>query len=592
MNQPPIGIDLGTTLSAIAYVDKEGIARVIPNKFGKNLTPSVFSIDQNNNIYIGDEAIIFEKNNIINTIRSIKRIIGTPIKKQIYDREYSPEEISGYILSNLKSYAEEYLNTKISKVVITVPAYFNNDQRKSTKDAGAIAKLDVLQIINEPTAAALAYGLGTNKNEKIIVFDLGGGTFDVTILNITSNNVFDVLSTSGDTALGGDDFDNQLIDYFISCMNINSEASNIPLIRAILRNIAEETKIKLSTEQEIYIQNKQIKIINDVYTLDCRITREQFNKMIDKYLNKCKNCMNFALRDSGLKTYKEIDKIILVGGSTRVPYVREKIQEWTGITPDASINPDEAVALGASIQASLLMHSNTQSAVLLDVTPLTLGIEAAGGMMIPMIKRNTTIPVDHEEIFSTAEDNQDCVAIKIFQGERPRAEDNKCIGSFKLEGIKPAPRGEPQILVTFSVDMNGIVSVMAKDEDTCQYKQLTITGSSNISQEEMDRILLEAERYREEDKIIQEKFIIIKKLQDRLVQISKLLETSNDIINTTERTKLEYYSKIIEEEDLLCRDVDNLYTLEKNIENIMDKISNKLKIKAKNILEKHLIEQA
>ena len=527
-----IGIDLGTTNSCAAFVNSSGYVEVIPNSEGQRTTPSVFSIDENKKILIGKYAVDQEAVNAENTIRSVKRHMGTNKRFELFDSNWSPEEISSEILKKIKKDCESYLGKEVKQAVITVPAYFDHNQRQSTKTAGELAGLEVLRIINEPTAAALAYGLDDRRNQTILVYDLGGGTFDVTILSISEIGVFEVKSTSGDTQLGGDDFDNLIYD----CILTKLDKNILPLIdttaKARLMEQCESAKKKLSVADSaeikipyfLFYENKPIHV-------DASISKYEFEASINRLLMKTKACVEMALKDAKMGP-DDIDEVVFVGGSTRVPAISTLVEEWLLKKPNKTINPDEAVAAGAAVQAAILSGARERDILLLDVTPLTLGIETLGGVMTPMIYRNTTIPTDYDQVFTTAEDNQKFVDIKVYQGERPQVEHNRFLGICKLDNITPAPRGVPQIEVRFDIDANGIINVSAKDLLTGNSTEAAITGSSSLTSDEIQRMISEAELSRAADGIFREAINLKEQLHNRLIQIQEMLrENSHDIFD-------------------------------------------------------------
>ncbi|MCR5322337.1 MAG: molecular chaperone DnaK [Lachnospiraceae bacterium] len=496
-----IGIDLGTTNSCVAVMEG-GKPTVVTNTEGARTTPSVVAFTKNGERLIGDAAKRQAVTNSDKTISSIKRHMGTDFKVTIDDKKYSPQEISAMILQKLKADAENYLGEKVSEAVITVPAYFNDAQRQATKDAGKIAGLDVKRIINEPTAAALAYGLDNEKEQKIMVYDLGGGTFDVSVIEI-GDGVIEVLATAGNNRLGGDDFDERVTRYFIDEFKkkegIDLSTDKMALQR--LKEAAEKAKKELSSSTTTNINLPFITANQDgPKHFDMDLTRAKFEELISDLIEATAKPVNDALRDAGI-TASELSKVLLVGGSTRVPAVQEKVRQLTGHEPSKTLNPDECVALGASIQGGKLAgDAGAGDIQLLDVTPLTLAIETLGGIATPIIKRNTTIPTRGSQVFSTAEDNQSAVDIRVTQGERQFAKDNKLLGQFRLDGILPARRGVPQIEVIFDIDANGIVNVSAKDKGTGREQHITITSGTTMSESDIERAVKEAAEFEAQDK--------------------------------------------------------------------------------------------
>ncbi|HEY8420486.1 MAG TPA: molecular chaperone DnaK [Thermoclostridium sp.] len=533
-----IGIDLGTTNSCVAVIEG-GEPVVIPNPEGSRTTPSVVAFSKTGERLVGQVAKRQAVTNPERTVISIKRDMGTDRKVKIDNKEYTPQEISAMILQKLKADAEAYLGEKVTQAVITVPAYFSDAQRQATKDAGRIAGLEVLRIINEPTAAALAYGLDKEHDQKILVFDLGGGTFDVSILEI-GDGVFEVLATSGNNRLGGDDFDQRIINWLAEEFKKDTgiDLRNDRMAMQRLKEAAEKAKIELSGVTTTNINLPFITAdASGPKHLDMTLTRAKFDELTADLVEKTMEPTRRALADADL-TPADIDKVLLVGGSTRIPAVQEAVRKYLGKEPFKGINPDECVAIGAAIQAGVL-SGEVKDLLLLDVTPLSLGIETLGGVFTKLIERNTTIPTKKSQIFSTAADGQTSVDIRVYQGEREMAADNKLLGNFQLTGIPPAPRGVPQIEVTFDIDANGIVHVSAKDLGTGNEQKITITASTNLSEQEIERAVKEAEKYAEEDKRRKE-VIEAKNQADSLIyQTEKTLKDLGDKIDPADKSNIE-----------------------------------------------------
>ncbi len=533
-----IGIDLGTTNSCVAVMEG-GQPVVIANAEGSRTTPSVVAFTKDGERLIGQVAKRQAVTNPDRTVISIKREMGTSYKVSIDGKQYTPQDISAMILSKMKETAESYLGEKVTQAVITVPAYFNDSQRQATKDAGRIAGLEVLRIINEPTAASLAYGLDKEENQKILVYDLGGGTFDVSILDI-GDGVFEVLSTNGNTRLGGDDFDQRIIDYvaeqFKKENGIDLKQDKIAAQR--LKEAAEKAKIELSGTTTA---NINLPFITADATgpkhLDITLTRAKFDELTADLVDATVEPMRKALKDAGL-TVDQINKVILVGGSTRIPAVQDAVKKVTGKEPFKGINPDECVAIGAAIQGGVL-GGEVKDVLLLDVTPLSLGLETEGHIFTKLIDRNTTIPTSKSQVFSTAADGQTTVEIHVLQGERQMAYDNKTLGRFQLTGIAPAPRGVPQIEVTFSIDNNGIVNVSAKDKATGHEQQITITASTNLSEEEINQRVKEAEQFAEQDKKRREEVETLNRADSLIYETEKTLRDNGDKLSDEDKNSVQ-----------------------------------------------------
>ena len=542
-----IGIDLGTTNSCVAVLEG-GDPTVIANAEGARTTPSVVAFTKNGERLVGETAKRQAITNPDRTIASIKRHMGENYHVEIDGKQYTPQDISAMILAKLKADAESYLGEKVTEAVITVPAYFSDAQKQATKDAGKIAGLDVKRIINEPTAASLAYGLDKAEgSHKILVYDLGGGTFDVSVLEL-GDGVFEVLATNGDTHLGGDDFDNKIMDFLADSFQkehgVDLRQDNMALQR--LKEAAEKAKKELSSAQTTKINLPFITVTADgPLHLDMDLTRARFDQLTSDLVERSIEPMNKAMRDAGV-TSADLDKVILVGGSTRIPAVQAAVQRVTGKEPFKGINPDECVAVGASIQAGVLT-GEVNDVLLLDVTPLSLSIETLGGIATKLIERNTTIPTKKSQIFSTAADNQTTVDIHVLQGEREMASDNITLGRFQLSGIAPAPRGIPQIEVTFDIDANGIVNVSAKDLGTGKEQKITITSSTKLSEDEINEKIKEAERYAEEDKKHKEEIETKNQAEGMIFEVEKQMNELGDKVNDSEKTAVENAKKDLQE---------------------------------------------
>ena len=569
-----IGIDLGTTNSVVAVMEG-GKPTVIANAEGSRTTPSIVGFSKTGEKLVGQLA---KRQAILNpdkTIASIKRHMGDDYKVNIDGKDYTPQEISAMILRKLADDASAYLGEKVTSAVITVPAYFNDAQRQATKDAGKIAGLDVLRIVNEPTAAALAYGLEKEKSEKVLVFDLGGGTFDVSILEI-GDGVHEVLSTSGDTHLGGDDFDQKIMDWiceeFKKQEGIDLKGDKQAMQR--VKEAAEKAKIELSSVMETSISLPFITAdANGPKHLELSLTRAKFEDLSHDLLNRCKVPVENALKDAGVSK-SDIDEVVLVGGSTRIPAVQQLVKDYTGKEPNQSVNPDDVVAVGAAVQAGVLA-GEVKDIVLLDVTPLTLGIETLGGVMTPLVPRNTTIPVSKSQVFSTAENNQTAVDIHVLQGERPMAGDNKSLGMFRLDGIPPAMRGLPQIEVTFDIDANGIVNVSAKDKATNKEQKITITNGSNLSEADIEKMVKEAEANAAEDKKKKEEADVKNNATSLIGSADRIVKDFEGKIDAADKSKLDEQKATLQKALDENKSVEELKKLSDELQQTMFSISQK-----------------
>lgn len=566
-----LGIDLGTTNSVVSITEGKNPV-VLENPNGKRTTPSVVSF-KNSEVIVGDVAKRQVETNP-NTITSIKRLMGTDKTVRANNKDYKPEEISAMILSYMKEYAESKLGQKVTKAVITVPAYFDNAEREATKIAGKIAGLDVLRIINEPTAAALAFGLEkTDKSMKVLVYDLGGGTFDVSVLEL-EDGTFEVLSTSGDNHLGGDDWDNEIVKWLVAKIKsqYSFDASNDKMAKARLKEAAEKAKIDLSSQAVATVNLPFLAVTeNGPVNVELELKRSEFETMTAHLLDRTRKPIEDALKEAGI-TARDLHEVLLVGGSTRMPAVQDMVKRTLGKEPNRSINPDEVVSIGAAIQGAVLA-GDIDDILLLDVTPLTLGIETMGGVSTPLIARNTTIPATKSQVFSTAADNQSEVTIRVVQGERPMASDNKLLGEFNLGGIEPAPRGVPQIEVSFSIDVNGITTVTAKDLKTNKDATITISNSSKLSEEEIQRMIKEAEANKEADEKRKEEAETIVRAESLIAQIKKANDEQGDKLDAKSKEESE---KLLKElQDLLDKkDIASLKTKLDEVENMMRNFAN------------------
>ncbi len=570
-----IGIDLGTTNSCVAVMEG-GEAVVIPNSEGARTTPSVVGVSKNGDRLVGQVAKRQAVVNYDNTVISIKRHMGSDYKATMGGKQYTPQEISAMILQKLKTDAEAYLGEKVTEAVITVPAYFTDSQRQATKDAGQIAGLNVRRIINEPTAAALSYGIDKEEDQKVMVYDLGGGTFDVSIIEM-GDGVTEVLATAGNNRLGGDDFDQRIIDLLVSEFKKNEgiDLSTDKMAMQRLKEAAEKAKIELSN---VPTSNINLPFITADATgpkhLDYTLTQAKFNELTADLVEATMGPVKQALSDSGLSA-SQLNKVLMVGGSSRIPAVVEAVRKITGKEPFKGINPDECVALGAAIQGGIMNRDIDSSLVLNDVTPLSLGLETLGGICTKIIERNTTIPCNRKQIFSTAADNQPAVDIVVLQGEREFAKDNKQLGMFKLDGIAPAPRGVPQIEVSFDIDTNGIVHVSAKDLGTGKEQNITITSSSNMSKEDIDKAVREAEQYAAEDKKKRDDVDARNQADQMVFQCRKSLEDFGDKVNASDKADVE--SKITAlEEALKGSDIENIKAKQKELETAFGAVATKV----------------
>ena len=571
-----IGIDLGTTNSCVAVMEG-GKPTVITNTEGARTTPSIVAFTKTGERLVGEPAKRQAVTNAEKTISSIKRHMGTDYRVDIEGKKYSPQEISAMILQKLKSDAENYLGEKVTEAVITVPAYFNDAQRQATKDAGKIAGLEVKRIINEPTAAALAYGLDNENEQKIMVYDLGGGTFDVSIIEI-GDGVIEVLATAGNNRLGGDDFDQKIADYMLSEFKKTEgvDLSNDKMALQRIKEAAEKAKKELSSATTTNINLPFITATADgPKHLDMNLTKAKFDELTSDLVEKTAEPVRRALSDAGLSA-SELSKVLLVGGSTRIPAVQDKVKQLTGHEPSKSLNPDECVALGASVQGGKLAgDAGAGDVLLLDVTPLSLSIETMGGIATRLIERNTTIPTKKSQIFSTAADGQTQVEVNVLQGEREFARDNKQLGIFKLDGIAPAPRGIPQIEVSFDIDANGIVNVSAKDLGTGKEQHITISSSSNMSKEDIDKAVREAEQFAAEDKKRREEVDAKNAAENLCYTVEKLITDSGDKMDAADKSDLEAKVKVLKDA-VAANNMDTIKSASDDLQKAMYAVSEKL----------------